>query len=42
MMFCLFCAVAQRKSLFDDKAPEIDELTYIVKQVRKTASLYHI
>ncbi|XP_012683089.1 syntaxin 5A, like [Clupea harengus] len=24
--------LAQRKSLFDDKAPEIDELTYIVKQ----------
>lgn len=27
-------AVAKRKSLFDDKAAEIDELTYIVKQVR--------
>lgn len=26
-------AVAKRKSLFDDKAVEIEELTYIIKQV---------
>ncbi len=25
--------VAKRKSLFDDKAVEIEELTYIIKQV---------
>lgn len=25
--------VAKRKSLFDDKAMEIEELTYIIKQV---------
>lgn len=31
---CLFVsAVAKRKSLFDDKAVEIEELTYIIKQV---------
>lgn len=27
-------AVAKRKSLFDDKSVEIEELTYIIKQVR--------
>lgn len=26
--------VAKRRSLFDDKAVEIEELTYIIKQVR--------
>lgn len=26
-------SVAKRKSLFDDKAVEIEELTYIIKQV---------
>lgn len=28
-------AVAKRKSLFDDKAVEIEELTYIIKQVSR-------
>lgn len=27
-----FCLVAKRKSLFDDKPIEIQELTYIIKQ----------
>lgn len=27
-------SVAKRKSLFDDKSVEIEELTYIIKQVR--------
>ena len=31
--FLFVSAVAKRKSLFDDKAVEIEELTYIIKQV---------
>lgn len=31
--YVILILVAKRKSLFDDKATEIDELTYIVKQV---------
>ena len=31
--FWFVSAVAQRKSLFDDTAVEIEELTYIIKQV---------
>lgn len=31
--FLFISAVAKRKSLFDDKAVEIEELTYIIKQV---------
>uniref|UniRef100_A0A670YPA1 Syntaxin 5 n=1 Tax=Pseudonaja textilis TaxID=8673 RepID=A0A670YPA1_PSETE len=30
--------LAKRKSLFDDKAVEIEELTYIIKQVRKSGA----
>lgn len=37
--YIFLCAVAKRKSLFDDKATEIDELTYIVKQVRKNCCI---
>ena len=33
VLFCfVFFAVAKRKSLFDDKSVEIQELTYIIKQ----------
>lgn len=31
--------VAKRKSLFDDKAVEIEELTYIIKQVSLIVSM---
>ena len=31
-MCCLFVTVAKKKSLFDDKSEEIQQLTYIVKQ----------
>ena len=33
-MFLPLHTVAKRKSLFDDKAVEIEELTYIIKQVK--------
>ena len=32
VLFLCFCTVAKRKSLFDDKSIEIQELTYIIKQ----------
>lgn len=35
----LFIPVAKRKSLFDDKSVEIEELTYIIKQVSGCAPL---
>ena len=31
-MYNLFVTVAKRKSLFDDKPQEIQQLTYIIKQ----------
>lgn len=34
-------SVAKRKSLFDDKSVEIEELTYIVKQVRGHSYVLH-
>lgn len=37
---CVFVfIVAKRKSLFDDKAVEIEELTYIIKQVSCTGDI---
>ena len=34
--------VAKKKSLFDDRPMEIQELTYIIKQVQCTQVLYNI
>lgn len=39
LLFFLVALVAKRKSLFDDKAVEIEELTYIIKQVSVIVSL---
>ena len=46
MQLFYFSLVAKRKSLFDDKPVEIQELTYIIKQVsdvyNKTGKILHL